>query len=90
MTVGFLRSVVSLCNSSKNLCRGVILAGTVGSKAAFFGYFLCRGKESNCRPAQGQRLKYGYEFADASEGQNQKTKNPKNQTQAQPAQGYSP
>jgi hypothetical protein len=26
-------------------------------EAAFFGYFLCRGKESNCRPAQGQRLR---------------------------------
>ncbi len=24
-------------------------------KAAFFAYFLCRGKESRCRPAQGQR-----------------------------------
>src|SRR6516164_4263096 len=22
---------------------------------AFFGYFLCGGKESDCRPAQGQR-----------------------------------
>jgi hypothetical protein len=34
-----------------------LLAGIGGSKAAFFGYFLCRGKESNCRPAQGQRVK---------------------------------
>jgi hypothetical protein len=32
------------------------VAGTGGSKAAFFGYFLCRSKESNCRPAQGQRM----------------------------------
>ncbi|SED03182.1 hypothetical protein SAMN02787142_2400 [Burkholderia sp. WP9] len=24
-------------------------------KAAFFAYFLCGGKESKCRPAQGQR-----------------------------------
>jgi hypothetical protein len=23
---------------------------------AFFAYFLCGGKESECRPAQGQRL----------------------------------
>ncbi|MEM5289857.1 hypothetical protein ACFQ3P_20245 [Paraburkholderia sabiae] len=42
------------------------MADTGGSKAAFFGYFLCRGKESNCRPAQGQRVKHGYEIADAS------------------------
>ncbi|MEM5345996.1 hypothetical protein, partial [Paraburkholderia azotifigens] len=32
-----------------------------------FPYFLCGGKESKCRPAQGQRMKYGYEIADASE-----------------------
>ncbi|MBP0596334.1 hypothetical protein J8I87_43535, partial [Paraburkholderia sp. LEh10] len=25
--------------------------------AAFFAYFLCRGKESRCRPAQGQHLR---------------------------------
>ncbi|AJZ59940.1 putative general secretory pathway K domain protein [Paraburkholderia fungorum] len=24
-------------------------------EAAFFAYFLCGGKESKCRPAQGQR-----------------------------------
>jgi hypothetical protein len=27
-------------------------------EAAFFGYFLCGGKESNCRPAQGQRPRH--------------------------------
>jgi hypothetical protein len=36
-------------------------------KAAFFGYFLCGGKESNCRPAQGQRLRREGANADASE-----------------------
>ncbi|CAG9230069.1 hypothetical protein PSAB6_500005 [Paraburkholderia sabiae] len=56
----------SLRASSKNVCRSANLAGTGGSKAAFFGYFLCRGKESNCRPAQGQRKKHRYETADAS------------------------
>ncbi len=30
-----------------------------------FPYFLCGGKESKCRPAQGQRLKHRYETADA-------------------------
>src|SRR5262249_8041150 len=47
----------SLRDGSKKLCRSVILTGTGGLKAAFFGYFLCGGKESNCRPAQGQRLR---------------------------------
>ncbi|CAG9212483.1 hypothetical protein PSAB6_30279 [Paraburkholderia sabiae] len=54
-----------LRDSSTAACRSAIVAGTGGSKAAFFGYFLCRGKESNCRPAQGQRVKHGYEIADA-------------------------
>jgi hypothetical protein len=62
-----------LRDGSTTAWRGAIVAGTVGSKAAFFGYFLCRGKESNCRPAQGQRKKYRYETADASE---EKTKKP--------------
>jgi hypothetical protein len=26
-------------------------------EAAFFAYFLCGGKESKCRPAQGQHLR---------------------------------
>jgi hypothetical protein len=34
--------------------------------AAFFAYFLCGGKESKCRPAQGQRLKQAKRNADAS------------------------
>ncbi|MEM5377170.1 hypothetical protein, partial [Paraburkholderia azotifigens] len=42
-----------------------------------FPYFLCGGKESKCRPAQGQRMKYGYEIADASERQKAKSKKPK-------------
>ena len=27
---------------------------TTSEKAAFFGYFLCSSKESDCRPAQGR------------------------------------
>jgi hypothetical protein len=49
------------------MCCGVILAGTGGTKAAFFCLlFFAAAKKSRCRPAQGQRLKYGYELADAS------------------------
>src|SRR5215475_4745353 len=55
LITSFLRSVASLRDGSTAACHGAILAGTGGLKAAFFGYFLCRGKESNCRPAQGQR-----------------------------------
>jgi hypothetical protein len=47
--------LTALRDGSTAACRDAILAGTGGLKAAFFGYFLCRGKESNCRPAQGQR-----------------------------------
>jgi hypothetical protein len=36
---------------------------------AFFAYFLCGGKESRCRPAQGQREKDQKQIADASETQ---------------------
>src|SRR6516225_3769752 len=36
---------------------------------AFFGYFLCGGKESDCRPAQGQRKHRVGANADASERQ---------------------
>jgi hypothetical protein len=76
--VGFLRSVASLRNSSKNTCRGGILAGTGGSKAAFFCLlFFAAAKKSRCRPAQGQRLKHRYETADASEDKNKKPKNQK-------------
>jgi hypothetical protein len=63
-------------------------------EAAFFGYFLCRGKESNCRPAQGQRVKsesasrmqaktsekQRKRIADASENQRQPANASKNQT----------
>jgi hypothetical protein len=35
-------------------------------EAAFFGYFLCSRKESDCCPAQGQRKKYRKQNADAS------------------------
>jgi TnpA family transposase len=52
----FYGVLASLRDRSKNVCRSTILAGTGGLKAAFFGYFLCGGKESNCRPAQGQRM----------------------------------
>src|SRR5215475_7316253 len=66
-------------DSSTAACRGAILAGTGGLKAAFFGYFLCRGKESRCRPAQGQRLRREGANADASE----KTPKAKNQKRIQ-------
>src|SRR5215471_4701831 len=33
---------------------------------AFFAYFLCGGKESRCRPAQGQRKKHQKQIADAT------------------------
>ncbi|CAG9195595.1 hypothetical protein PSAB6_160070 [Paraburkholderia sabiae] len=36
--------------------------------------FFAAAKKSRCRPAQGQRVKHGCEFADASERQNAKTK----------------
>ncbi|MEM5373551.1 hypothetical protein V4C53_47755, partial [Paraburkholderia azotifigens] len=35
-----------------------------------FPYFLCGGKESKCRPAQGQRVKHRYETADAIKTKN--------------------
>jgi hypothetical protein len=39
LTAGFLRSVASLRDSSKNLCLSVIQAGTVGLKRLSFAYF---------------------------------------------------
>src|SRR5215471_11146158 len=72
---------MSLRDSSKNVCRSVILAGTGGSKAAFFCLlFFAAAKKSRCRPAQGRRVKYGYEIADASKG-NSKRKKQKQQNQ---------
>jgi hypothetical protein len=43
---------------------------------AFFAYFLCGGKESECRPAQGQRMKDQNHTADASTNVKPKTQNP--------------
>src|SRR5215469_18610050 len=75
LTAGFLRSVASLCDSPKNLCRSVILAGTGGLKAAFFCLlFFAAAKKSRCRPAQGQRVKHRYETADASAAKTRKPK----------------
>jgi hypothetical protein len=66
----------SLRDSSKNVCRGVILAGTGGLKAAFFCLlFFAAAKKSRCRPAQGQRKKHRYEFADASKRKHQQKLN---------------
>ncbi|CAG9201159.1 hypothetical protein PSAB6_220082 [Paraburkholderia sabiae] len=39
LTAGVLRSVTSLRDSSKNVCRAVILAGTGGLKRLSFAYF---------------------------------------------------
>jgi hypothetical protein len=63
----------SLRDGSTAAWRGAILAGTGGSKAAFFCLlFFAAAKKSRCRPAQGQRVKYGYESADASAAKNKK------------------
>ncbi|MEM5285076.1 hypothetical protein, partial [Paraburkholderia sabiae] len=68
--------------SSTAACRGAALAGTGGSKAAFFCLlFFAAAKKSRCRPAQGRRLKHGCEIADASAAKNQKTKKQKNQNE---------
>jgi len=46
----------SLRDRSTAACRGANLAGTGGSKAAFFCLlFFAAAKKSRCRPAQGQR-----------------------------------
>jgi hypothetical protein len=56
-----------LRDSSTAACRSANLAGTGGTKAAFFCLlFFAAAKKSRCRPAQGRRLKHGYELADAS------------------------
>jgi hypothetical protein len=34
--------------------KGIAARRLLPEKAAFFGYFLCSSKESDCRPAQGQ------------------------------------
>jgi hypothetical protein len=48
---------MSLRDSSTAACRSAILAGTGGSKAAFFCLlFFAAAKKSRCRPAQGQRM----------------------------------
>jgi hypothetical protein len=48
----------SLRDGSTAACQGAILAGTEGSKAAFFCLlFFAAAKKSRCRPAQGQRLR---------------------------------
>jgi hypothetical protein len=48
----------SLRDRSTAACRGANLAGTGGSKAAFFCLlFFAAAKKSRCRPAQGQRMK---------------------------------
>jgi hypothetical protein len=46
---------------------------------AFFAYFLCGGKESKCRPAQGQRQQ--------TEKKARKGQNPKNNNQKRAAAG---
>jgi len=59
--------------------RGAILAGTGGSKAAFFCLlFFAAAKKSRCRPAQGRRVKHRYEIADASAAKTKKNKKAKN------------
>jgi hypothetical protein len=56
-----------LRNGSTAACRSGIRAGTGGTKAAFFCLlFFAAAKKSRCRPAQGRRMKYRYETADAS------------------------
>jgi hypothetical protein len=70
-----------LRDSSTAACRSANLAGTGGTKAAFFCLlFFAAAKKSRCRPAQGQRLKYGYEFADASQKAKAKSQKPKTKT----------
>jgi hypothetical protein len=73
LTTGFLQGADVLRDSSTAACRSGILAGTGGTKAAFFCLlFFAAAKKSRCRPAQGQRMKHRYEFADATAAKTQK------------------
>jgi hypothetical protein len=64
-----------LRNGSTAACRSAILTGTGGTKAAFFCLlFFAAAKKSRCCPAQGRRLKYRYEYAEATAAKGKKAK----------------
>ncbi|HWT34769.1 MAG TPA: hypothetical protein VN289_00730, partial [Paraburkholderia sp.] len=66
LIAGFLRSVCVAARQLKEHVPKRYPGRHRRFEAAFFGYFLCGGKESNCRPAQGQRMKDRRQNADAS------------------------
>ena len=80
LTAGFLRSVCVTARQLKDCVPWRYSGWHRRFEAAFFCLlFFAAAKKSRCRPAQGQRVKHGCEFADASERQTQKPKKAKSQ-----------
>jgi hypothetical protein len=77
LAAGFLRSVCVAVRQLKERVPWRYPGGHQRFEAAFFCLlFFAAAKKSRCRPAQGQRVKHRYEFADAS--RKPKTKKTKN------------